>query len=78
MTPKKLTLRHILSIRCPICGAKPKKPCTLSTGHPSTRTHSARDLAAVKVSRPENSGQAALRVLKAATSLSFHVFFPHK
>src|ERR1019366_10193635 len=63
MTPKKLTLQHILSVRCPMCGAKPKEKCTLSTGHPSNKTHNARDLAAAKVSRPENSGLAALRVL---------------
>jgi len=71
--PEKLTLRQILSVRCPMCGAKPKAKCTLSTGHPSTKTHLARGLAAAKVSRPESSGQAVLRILKAITSRGLRV-----
>jgi hypothetical protein len=66
--PATLTLKHILSVRCPMCGAKPKEQCTLSTGHPSLKTHLARGIAAAKVSRPENAGQAAARMLKSAAS----------
>jgi hypothetical protein len=73
VNPENLTLRHILSVRCPMCGAKPKAQCTLSTGHPSTKTHVARGLAAAKAPRPENSGQAALRILKGITSRGLRV-----
>jgi len=76
--PEKLTLDHILSVRCPMCGAKPKEKCTLSTGHPSGKTHLNRDLAAAKVSRPENSGLAAWRILKGVTSRGLRVLFQHK
>jgi hypothetical protein len=78
MKPGKLTLRHKLSVRCPMCGAKPKQKCTLSTGHPSVKTHLDRDLAAAKVGRPENSGQAILRILKTITSRSLRVLLQHK
>jgi len=61
-----------------MCGAKPKQKCTLSTGHPSIKTHLDRGFAAAKVSRPENSGQAALRTLKAVTSHGLRVLFQHK
>jgi hypothetical protein len=73
-----LTLGRILSVRCPMCGAKPKQKCTLTTGHPSIKTHLARRTAAAKVSRPENSGLAALRFLRTLTSRSFRVLFQHK
>jgi hypothetical protein len=76
--PQKLGLGHILSVRCPMCGAKPKEKCTLSTGHPSTKTHLDREVAAAKVSRPESSGQSALRMLKAVTSRGLRVLFQHK
>ena len=76
--PAQLSLRQKLSVRCPMCGAKPKAKCTLSTGHPSGKTHLDRDLAAAKVARPENSGQAILRFLMAFTSRSFRVLFQHK
>jgi hypothetical protein len=76
--PEKLALGRILSVRCPMCGAKPKEKCTLSTGHPSTKTHLDRELAAAKVSRPENSGLAALRMLKTITSRGLRVLFQHK
>jgi hypothetical protein len=75
---EKLTLGQILSVRCPRCGAKPKEKCTLSTGHPSIKTHVDRELAAAKVRRPENSGQSALRILKAMTSRGLRVLFQHK
>jgi hypothetical protein len=75
---EKLTLRHILSVRCPMCRAKPKEKCTLSTGHPCVKTHLARELAAAKVPRPENFGQAALRVVKQITSLNFRSLFQRK
>jgi hypothetical protein len=76
--PEKLTLHHILSVRCPMCGAKPKEKCTLSTRHPSNKTHLNRELAAAKVSRPENSGLAAWRILKVITSRGLRVLFQHK
>jgi hypothetical protein len=75
--PEDLTLRQILSVRCPMCRAKPKERCTLSTGHPSAKTHLAR-LAASKVARPENFGQAALRILKKLTSRGLGLLFQHK
>ncbi len=78
VNPEKLTLAHILSVRCPMCGAKPKEKCTLSTGHPSTKTHLSREVAAAKVSRPENSIQATLRILKAVTSRGLGILFQHK
>jgi len=75
---KKPTLKQILSVRCPICRAKPKEQCTMTTGHPSSKTHLARGLEAAKVSRPDNFGQAALRMLKAITGRSLRVLFQHK
>jgi hypothetical protein len=75
---EKLTLRHILSVRCPRCGAKPNEKCALSTGHPSAKTHLDRELAAAKVSRPPNPAQAAVRILKAFTSGGLRVLFQHK
>jgi hypothetical protein len=78
MKTEKLTLRRILSVRCPMCRAKPKEPCTLSTGHPSTKTHLARELAAAKAPLPETSSHAALRILKKATNRGFRALFPHK
>lgn len=74
----KLTLRHILSVRCPMCRAKPKEPCTLSTGHPSAKTHLARGLAAAKVPPPPNLGQAALQILKSISGRGFRALFQHK
>lgn len=76
--PGKLTLRQILSVRCPMCRAKPKEKCTLSTGHPSSKTHLDRELAAAKASRPENSGLALLRVLQEITTHGLRVLFQHK
>jgi hypothetical protein len=76
--PGKLTLGQILSVRCPMCGAKPKEKCKLSTGHPSKKTHVDREVAAAKVSRPENSGLAALRVVKAFMNRGFRFLFQHK
>jgi hypothetical protein len=76
--PEKLTLRHRLAVRCPMCGAKPKEKCTLSTGHPSNQTHLNRDLAAAKVSRPGRSGLDVWQVLKTATGRGLRVLFQHK
>jgi len=61
-----------------VCGALPKLKCTLSTGHPSAKTHLDRELLAAKVARPENAGQAALRILKALTDRGLRVLFQHK
>jgi len=75
---EKLTLRHILSVRCPTCRAKPKEQCTLSTGHPCVKTHHARTLAAAKVPPPESLVQWALRILKQGTNRALRVLFQHK
>ena len=72
-----LTLRHILSVRCPMCRARPKERCTLTTGHPSVKTHLARGLAAAKVARPENAGEAIVRILK-TSSRGLRLLFQHK
>ena len=76
--PAKLTLGQILSVRCPMCGAKPKERCKLSTGHPSQKTHLDRELAAAKVSRPEGSGITALRSLKEWMGRGLRVLFSQK
>jgi hypothetical protein len=76
--PQKLTLRQILSVRCPMCRAKPKERCTLSTGHPSAKTHLARGVAAANAPRPDNAGQAILRILKNIKSHGLRVLFHHK
>jgi hypothetical protein len=70
---EKLTLGQILSVRCPMCRANPKERCTLSTGHPSSKTHLDRDIAAAKYARPENYGEAAVRIMKAVTSRGLRV-----
>ena len=75
--PGKLTLGQILSVRCPMCGAKPKERCKLSTGHPSTKTHLDRELSAAKVARAENVGEAIMRMLRAAMT-NLRVLFQHK
>jgi hypothetical protein len=67
---EKLPLRHILSVRCPVCRAKPKEKCTLSTGHPCVKTHHARSAAAAEAGSPGNFVEAALRILKAAAGRS--------
>jgi hypothetical protein len=69
--PETLTQRQILAVRCPMCRALPKERCTLSTGHPSAKTHIARSVAAAKASPPENSVQAILRILKNGVSRLF-------
>jgi hypothetical protein len=76
--PEKLTPKQILSVRCPMCGAKPKQPCTASTGHPSAKTHLDRDLAAAKHARPEGPVDALLRILKAMTSRGLRLLSQHK
>ncbi len=63
---------------CPVCRAKPKEKCTLTTGHPSNKTHLDRGLAAAKAPRPESSGHVALRILRAMTSRGLRVLFQHK
>ena len=78
VTAQKPTLRQILSVACPRCGAKPKEKCTLSTGHPSVKTHLDRDVAAGKAPPPETSSKSALRLLKGITSRGLRVLFQHK
>jgi hypothetical protein len=75
---EKLTLKQILSVQCPMCGAKPKERCTASTGHPSGKTHLGRDMAAAKYARPESSADAALRILKAITSRGLRILSQHR
>ncbi len=74
---KSISLRQILSVRCPVCGAKPKEKCTLSTGQRCVKTHHGRSLAAAQAGRPENFVQATPPILKAATSRGFHILFHH-
>jgi hypothetical protein len=73
-----LTQRRILSVPCPVCRAKPKHKCTLTTGHPSNKTHLDRARAAAEAPRPKKSGFAALRYLGAFTSRGLRILFPHK
>jgi hypothetical protein len=73
-----LTERQILSVRCPVCRAKPKEKCTLSTGHPSNKTHLARGQAAANAPPPESSGHAALRFLRTVTTRGLRVLFQQK
>ncbi|MGO9647160.1 MAG: hypothetical protein ACLPOO_03815 [Terriglobales bacterium] len=71
-------MKQILSVGCPMCGAKPKEQCKASTGHPSAKTHLDRDLAAAKYARPESSGQAVLRIVQAITSRGLRILSQHK
>ncbi len=73
---KSVSLRQILSVRCPVCGAKPKEKCTLSTGQPRVKTHHDRNLLAAKTGIPDNFFQATLRNVK-ATSSRLRVLFHH-
>lgn len=70
-----MSLRLVLSVSCPVCGAKPKEKCKLSTGKPCVKTHLDRSLAAGKASPPDNFVQSALRILKTTTSRGFHMLF---
>ena len=69
-----LRLKRILSVPCPVCMAKPKEQCALTTlathhfGHPSIKTHAKGAVVAAKAARPESSGQAALRSLAGTCS----------
>jgi len=76
-TPQ-LSLNRILSVRCPVCRAKPKEQCTFTTGHPSVKTHIKRALAAAKASPSESSGQAALRSLRGFATSGFRALFRPK
>lgn len=65
----------MLSVNCPVCGAKPKERCKLSTGKPCVKTHLDRSLAAAKAGQPDNFLQSALRILKTTTSRGFQILF---
>ena len=67
-----LSQKRILSVRCPVCRAQPKEKCTLTTGHPSNKTHLDRSRAAAKAPRPEGAGRAALRSLSRGLRGLFH------
>jgi len=69
----KLTQKRILSVRCPVCRAKPKEKCTLTTGHPSGKTHLDRGLAAAKAPRPESLSQAAVRSIRTIASRGLRI-----
>jgi hypothetical protein len=73
-----LSQKRILSVKCPVCRAKPKEKCTFTTGHPSNKTHLDRGRAAAKAPRPESPGHAALRFLQALTSRGFRRLFHKK
>jgi hypothetical protein len=73
-----LTLKRILSVRCPVCRAKPKEQCTLTTGHPSIKTHADRAVAAAKAPRPESFVPAALRSLRTLAASCFRAVFHPK
>ena len=75
---KPLTQKRILSVKCPVCRAKPGEKCTMTTGHPSDKTHLDRSRAAAKAPPPENAGYAALRSLHAFTSRGLRALFQHK
>jgi len=76
-TPQ-LSLKRILSVRCPVCRAKPKEQCTFTTGHPSVKTHLKRAVAATEASPSESSGQAALRSLRGFVTKGFRAMFRPK
>jgi len=78
MKTGQLTLKRILSVRCPVCRAKPKEQCTFTTGHPSVKTHIKRAVAASKASPAESSGQAALRSLQGFATRGFRALFHPK
>jgi len=61
-----------------MCRAKAKEQCTLSTGHPSAKAHLAREQAAAKVSSPETSPQAAIRIVMNAGKRGLRLLFRHK
>lgn len=50
----------------------------LSTGKPCLKTHLDRRLFAARMSHSENFGQAALRVVREATSRTFGLLFHHR
>jgi hypothetical protein len=72
------TQRRILSVPCPVCRAKPKETCTLTTGHPSDKTHLDRSLAAAKAPPPESSVRAALRSVRTLSGHGLRALFHHK
>lgn len=76
--PESLTLRQILSVRCPVCRAKPGEKCKFSTGTSCPKPHQDRSLYAAKMSRSENLGQAALRVLSDAAGRTLDRLFPSR
>ena len=75
MRTQKLPLKHVLSVRCPMCGAPPRSRCKLSTGHPSLQVHFDREKAAAKVAAPDNFSQATLRFVWDTTVRGFRGIF---
>jgi hypothetical protein len=78
LSPDRLTPRQVMSVRCPVCLALPREKCTLSTGKPCLKTHLDRRLFAAKTVRTENFGQAAVRIVRDATTRTFGILFPHR
>jgi hypothetical protein len=52
---KELTLKQILSVPCPTCGAETEKACELHTGAPRTGPHRDRRLSAAEVVETKSS-----------------------
>lgn len=75
---KTLSPKQVMAVRCPVCLAEPREKCKLSTGKPCVKTHLDRRLFAAKMARSENFGQAAVRVVKQATSRTFGILFPQR
>jgi hypothetical protein len=52
---KELTLKQILFVPCPTCGAAAKEVCELHTGAPRTEPHRDRKLSAVETVEAKGS-----------------------
>jgi len=78
VAPDKLSPKQIMAVRCPVCLAQPREKCTLSTGQPCVKTHLDRRLLAAKMARPENFGQAVVRVVRDATQRTCGILFPQR
>ena len=73
-----LSQRRILSVPCPKAWAKPKEKRTLTTGHPSKKTHLDWAVAAAKAPAPDSAGYSVLRFLWELPGRSLRVLLHHK
>lgn len=78
VAPNTLTPKQVMAVRCPVCLALPREQCKLSTGKLCVKTHMDRRLFAAKMTRDENFGQAAVRVMKNATTRTMEIFFSQR